>query len=410
MKRLIEKQNNDSLFILEGILGALVLNLINPFLSMFATRLGANDFHIGLVSSMPALAGILALIPGALLVDKQLDKKRIISLMILLSGIIYPLAIFTPYLGKAGVLVFIIIISVVNWPVSVYGISWQAFFSDIYSDGSAKRNLIYTKRSVMATIFGTLTLFCAGLVLTYLPSDDSQRIFIYQIFFAAALLLSLLQSYFLMKVKGYKIPLRESMASAIDTLTDSLKKLRYNRKFCIFMLIVFYFYITWQMAWPLFFIYQVSYLHANEIWLSYFTIAANIATAATFPFWRRVIEIKGAQWAAIIITACQALNPLLTVISPTLFLLVLVNIFNGLTNSGFQLVLFDNILEVIPRENKTLNIAIYTTLLNISGLMAPVLGVCLYHLAGMFTAMTIITVLRFSGAALFFLRYKINKN
>ena len=48
---------------MEGIAAAIVLNLYNPYVQMFAKRLGANDIDIALMNSLPQLVAIIILIP-----------------------------------------------------------------------------------------------------------------------------------------------------------------------------------------------------------------------------------------------------------------------------------------------------------------------------------------------------------
>ncbi|MDP4089597.1 MAG: hypothetical protein Q8930_10050, partial [Bacillota bacterium] len=52
------------LFAYEGVLIALINNLINNNNNLFATRLGATDFQLTLVIALPQLVGILVLLPG----------------------------------------------------------------------------------------------------------------------------------------------------------------------------------------------------------------------------------------------------------------------------------------------------------------------------------------------------------
>jgi MFS family permease len=399
-----QQARNTRLFTLEGAICAVILNLANPFFSMFAKRLGAGDYEIGLLSSLPALIGIFALIPGALLVDRQRDKKGIVALLILLFGIMYPLAAVTPYLGGIRVYVFILLIALMNWPFSVFNISWQSFFSDVLSGNS--RSTAYAKRSSSSTLFGITTGLLAGIILAYIPRTDAQRIFIYQIFFTVSFALALLQRWYLSKIDGYT--LREALpltGNYLTALKTSLRGLAANRQFRFFTLISFVFHAAWQMAWPLFFIFQVDHLHANEAWLSYINVASGITGVATFAFWGRVINRKGAKWVVIIGALGLSINPIIIVNLKTLFWVLLANTLVGLTFSAFQLALFENLLEVVPQENKTLNFAIYTTFISISSFFAPMIGVWIYTMTDIHFAMTLAGILRLSATGLFVLRY-----
>ncbi len=173
LETIVTTSKNTVFFVFEGAVGAIILNLANPFFSMFARRMGASDYEIGLVSSLPALVGILALVPGSLLVDRSGNKKRIVSVLILLVGIMYPLAALTPVLGSYRVPLFVTVIALMNWPFSVFNISWQSFFSDVMVSSF---NSAFTRRTRAATVVGTTTSLAAGLLLSYIPKSDSERI------------------------------------------------------------------------------------------------------------------------------------------------------------------------------------------------------------------------------------------
>jgi hypothetical protein len=150
-KHLNTTLKNILFFTFEGAVGTIILNMANPFFAMFARRMGASDYQIGLISSLPALVAIFALIPGSLFVDRSSNKKRVVCFLILLFGVMYPLVAFTPYLGRHKVVVFITIIAVMNWPFSIFNISWQSFFSDVMA---SRFNAAFTKRTHTATFVG----------------------------------------------------------------------------------------------------------------------------------------------------------------------------------------------------------------------------------------------------------------
>ena len=101
----------------------------------------------------------------------------------------------------------------------------------------------------------------------------------------------------------------------------------------------------------------------------------------------------------------MALNPILVQSLNSLIGLLIVNTLIGLTFSAFQLALFENLMEVVPSQNKTLNIAIYTTLINISGFASPMLGVWIYKMTSIHFAMNFSGILRFAATGLLLIRY-----
>ena len=63
--------------ILHGIFNVATLDMVNPFTGIFAMKLGATTLQVALLSSAPAAVSLLAMIPGARLIDRQVRKKRL---------------------------------------------------------------------------------------------------------------------------------------------------------------------------------------------------------------------------------------------------------------------------------------------------------------------------------------------
>ena len=403
-KKLRKNERNALMLTLEGTLAAIALNLTNPFYSMFARRMGAGDYQIGLISSLPSLVVLFTLIPGSLLVDKYLDKKKIVAGFIFISAILFAIVSLTPLAGSAKVAMFILAISILNFPYSLYTISWQSFFSDVFSSGNT--NAPYAVRTKVSTFFGVLTLLIAGLILTYIPKSDMGRINTYQMFYISAFVLTIIQMKMLLNVKGYQVPERTNSENGINALKAAIKGLFKNKGFSRFIMFAFFFHVAWQMAWPLFFIYQVDYLFANEAWISYLNVSYGLASTFMFGYWSRMIDKKGPVLVLVVGAIGMALNPLLLILTDNLLVALAIYISLGLMSPAFLLGLFQSMLQAVPEENKTLNIAIYTTAINVSGFLSPIMGVAIYKMTTIHFAMTLSSALRFMGALLFYLSYK----
>jgi MFS family permease len=410
MKKIFSRLNsldtiskNALFFTFEGAVGAIILNMANPFFSMFARRIGANDYQIGLISSLPALIGILALIPGSILVDKSENKKKIVSFLILLFGVMYPLAAFTPFLGNYKVTIFITIIALMNWPFSVFNISWQSFFSDVMAPCF---NSAFTKRTHVATIVGTTTALGAGLLLSYIPKNNSERIIMYQFFFFLSFILAIVQSRLLRKVSAPPIlKVANDKSSNLSLVKECINNLVIYKEFRIFVILAFIFHVSWQMGWPLFFIYQVDVIGINEAWLSYVNVAFGFAGVITYSLWGKAIETKGARLILVIGTFGLSINALSIILINTKYMLLLQTTITGLTFSAFTLAIFGNLIEVIPQKNKTINIAMYTTLINISQFVSPLVGVWIYKHTSIYFALAFVGIFRLFATALFVIRY-----
>lgn len=400
----LDKTSKNALFFTyEGAVGAIILNMANPFFSMFARRMGASDYEIGLISSLPALMAVLALIPGSLFVDRSENKKRVVCFLILLFGIMYPLAALTPLLGQYKVTVFITIIALMNWPFSVFNISWQSFFSDVMV---SRFNAAFTKRTHVSTFVGTAVSLTAGLLLSYIPKNDGQRIIMYQLFFFLSFILAIVQSWLLNKVSSPPVSKdKTEMPGNIKLIKESLNNLVTFKEFRLFVILSVIFHMSWQMGWPLFFIYQVDVIGINEAWLSYVNVVVGFAGVITYSFWGKAIEKKGSRLILVAGALGLALNALTILLTHTRVTLLIQSTFTGLTFGAFTLAIFEELIGVVPQKNKTINIAMYTTLIYISQFFSPLIGVWIYKQTSIVFALAFVGIFRLCATALFVVRY-----
>ena len=408
MRFFINKLDFDSkalFIILEGIAYTVVLNIYNPFVLMFAKRMGAGDFHIALLNSLPALIAVFVLIPCSILIEKANRKKSTTSLLILINSIFYVLIAFVPFIpGQVKITVYIILIGFMNWPGSLYITTWQSFFADIFSGSNA--NHVYSLRSKYSAFFGLLAALFAGLILTEIPQNDSQRLVIYQVFYIACFIIALLQLYFLSRVRQESAdPVDIRQTADVPFKLSSFKEIFHNKGFMIFCLCTFLFHIAWQMGWPLFFLYNVDHAGLNEFQISMVSVVAGVTSFLSYSVWSRFIEKKGTRFVIIFGALGLALNPIFFTSLLSFYSIILVNVLAGFSGAGFTYTLFCSLLETLPESKKTIYISLFNTFINISGFISPFIGIWLYKLTGIYMAFFIIAMLRLLASSFYIIRW-----
>ncbi len=398
--------DNKALFIiLEGIAYTVVLNIYNPFILMFAKRMGAGDFHIALLNSLPPLIAVFVLIPCSILIEKANRKKSTTRLMILLNSIFYFFIAFVPFIpGQIKIIIYILLIGFMNWPGSLYITTWQSFFADTFSGSDA--NHVYSLRSKYSAFFGLLAALFSGLILTEIPRNDSQRLVIYQAFYIACFAISLLQLYFLSRVRQKPAEAADkSQTATVAFKLSSFKEIFHNKGFMIFCLCTFLFHLSWQMGWPLFFLYNVDYAGLNEFQLGMISVVAGVTSFFSYSVWSKFIEKKGTRFVIIFGALGLALNPLFFTSLLSFYAIILVNVLAGFSGAGFTYTLFCSLLETLPEDKKTLYISLFNTFINVSGFISPFIGVWLYKMSGIYAAMFIIGMLRFMASSFYIVRW-----
>lgn len=399
------QRRNTAFIVMEGIAAAIVLNLYNPYTQMFAKRLGATDIHIALINSLPQLVAILILIPCSIFIDNIKNKKLVTCLLIGINSVFYFIIAFLPFLPNSYRLIaYIIFIGLMNWPGSLYTTTWQAFFS--YTFNTRDISGIYSSRSKYGAFFGLLTALITGYILSIVPKSDEGRILIYQIFYFLCFAFSIAQVIFLSRVKQEECEVIGCNDNTIKSFNKGdFKEIFSNKPFIIYCLCVFAFYFSWQMGWPLFFIYSVDYIKVNEFQLGLITVASGLSSFFSYPLWNKLMEKKEAKLVIIFGAFGLAVNPFFYTQTLHLYTVILINLVIGAAAAGYTLTVFCNLLEVLPESRRTVYISVFNTFINVSGFIAPLVGIWLNRKTGIFLAFMIIGILRLIAVGLFIMRW-----
>jgi MFS family permease len=160
------------------------------------------------------------------------------------------------------------------------------------------------------------------------------------------------------------------------------------------------------MAWPLFSIYQVRILGANETWISIISVVNGLGAFISYGFWRRIIEKRGNHFALAIAAMGVSSSPFFYSISSSLYQLLLANALVGIAVAGINLTLFNGLLDAVPEQNRTIFIAAYTMLINVSAVIAPMVGIAILDRWNIVIALLVAGGVRLLGTCTFFLRSK----
>jgi MFS family permease len=369
--------------------------------------------QISLLTTFSQIAGLIFLIPGAVLTDRLSNKRRMVIISLSLLAVSYLFIGFVPAFGAYRFPAFLILLSVSVCPMTVYNTSWQAYFSDVIT--VENRNRVLSKRTAGTFLAGIAVSIITGLLLAS-AADTEAKIMIHQVFFWIAGILLLLQIFVLTRISS-----ANSGAQTFIRLNDLIKSISglfKSRKFLGFFGVALFFYLTWQIDWTLYFLGQVRYLGMNEAWLSYAGIGGTLVQFLSVGFWSRVNEKRGVRFGIIPGGLCLIGCPLAMIIStsvpismgPTIFL-ILSTICN-LTFATIPLNILQCLLQVIPEKNKTLSISIYTAFISLSNAFMPMLGVKLYTALGADLnafqfSYAIICVFRIISMGLWLLRWRL---
>lgn len=412
----ISKKRILILFTLEGMLITLVNNLVGNNNNFFATRLGASEFQLSLLTTIPQLVGLCVLIPGGILTDRMKNKRSMVMFSLMAVTVFYALIGFVPMLPVNKFVLFLTLFAISVGPMTIYNVSWQAFFSDTVS--SEDQNHIYTWRTALTFVIGIVIPFVSGSILA-LATTNSSKLRIHQIYFWIGAVLLLMQVFVLSQLKGNSHT--AAVKASNGNLKEVLSELVHNKKFLSFVGVAIFFYATWHIDWTLYFIGEANYLMLDEAWLSYVNIGGTLVQFVTIGFWSRMNRRRGVRYGIIFGNLGLSFFPIAMIISTSLpipqgkVVFLILNTLSNLAFATINLNVLQCLLQVIPENNKTLTISLYTILVTLSNAFMPMVGVLIYtglggDLRGLQLTFALIFILRLTSTCFWFLRWKKLKN
>ena len=408
----ISKKRILILFTLEGMLITLVNNLVGNNNNFFATRLGASEFQLSLLTTIPQVVGLCVLIPGGILTDRMKNKRSMVMFSLIAVTVFYALIGFVPMLPVNKFVLFLTLFAISVGPMTIYNVSWQAFFSDTVS--SEDQNHIYTWRTALTFVIGIVIPFVSGSILA-LATTNSSKLRIHQIYFWIGAGLLLMQVFVLSQLKGNS---RTAAVKASNgNLKEVLSELVHNKKFLSFVGVAIFFYATWHIDWTLYFIGEANYLMLDEAWLSYVNIGGTLVQFVTIGFWSRMNRRRGVRYGIIFGNLGLSFFPIAMIIATSLpipqgkVVFLILNTLSNLAFATINLNVLQCLLQVIPENNKTLTISLYTILVTLSNAFMPMVGVLIYtglggDLRGLQLTFALIFILRLTSTCFWFLRWK----
>ena len=406
---------------LHGITQVMALNMVQPFVGIFAVKLGATNYQIALLSSAPAVVSLLAMIPGARFIDRYPRKKRVTMAFLMAHRTFFLalacLPLFSPD-RRAAMLVALI--ALMNFPGAIGNISWQSFISSIIP--AQLRPMAFAQRNRLMNLIGTIVVLLAGRMLDLISFPLG-----YQIAFVIAFAFALLERHMLMQIdEEHGVALTGSPAAAqvtpssadnaqtaplpapqsprlgaIAQLAATFRIVTANRQYVRFTLASIYFYFAWQAAWPLFTLYQVRVLGANNLWVSILNLTNTGGSLIGYGFWARYATRNGNLRTLFASSAGIWIVPAVYAFSHSLYTIAAFNLIMGAIFSGVMLSLFNALLDTTPDEHRTSYIAYYQTLVNVSAIFAPMVGVALLNMFGFMWAFLATALLRITGSLAF---------
>jgi MFS family permease len=378
-------------------IGVGLASAASPFLPVFLARLGATNFQVSLLTTMPGIAGFLLAIPLGRLLQRQ---RKIVPwfsgarLVVLSSFAITGLVTFF-FPPKILITVILLVWAVATIPQTIVSITFSVVMNAVA--GPTGRYDLMTRRWSTLGFTTTITVFLIGILLDYAGFPIN-----YQIMFISLSIGGLISYYFSSHITldDHQPPV--DISSPPSSTTNEYFKLVVNDKpFMSFILRRFVYLTGVSLAAPLFPIYFVREIHASDSWIAMITVSQSAVMILGYFFWSRQSRSRGSRMTLLWTTCGLSLYPILTSITHFPGIIAIYAGVAGIFQAGLDLVFFDELMKKIPPEYSATFVSFAQSIQYISAIASPLLGSFLADTIGISAALVISGVIRFIGFALF---------
>ena len=381
--------------------GVSISNVSAPYLPVFLTRLGASNFQVGLLSSMPGVTGLfLALIVGRFLQT----RKNVVpwyGLSRLLVILCYALTgILTLLLAREYVIVATLAIwAFATLPQTALAVAFSVVMNAVA--GPEGRYRVLSRRWAIFGITGVIGTFIVTRVIDLIDFPVN-----YAVMFMVLSLGGFLSYYFSNQIK---IPDQtQTVLSQTGTSTSGLKNyltlLRANPAFVSFASKRFVYFSALMLSLPVMPLYYVREVHATDSQIGTISMTMSLVMLVGYFMWPRFSAKFGGRFVLLATTFGMIFHPALNAATTRVELVILYAGLAGLFQGGLDLVFFDELMKTVPAEYSATFVSLAQSMQYFSMILAPLIGTWIASYIGLSGALWLSAGLRLVGFVLFLRR------
>lgn len=379
-------------------IGVGLANAAAPFLPVFLTRLGATSFEIGLLTSMPALAGLILAIPMGQFLQNQ--KKIIPWFSLARLGVImsYALTGILAFLlqGQPLITSILLVWALATIPQTLLNISFSVVMNAVA--GPNLRYELMTRRWSILGVTTAVAVFIIGQFLDRIAFPTN-----FQVIFIFLSIGGLISYYFSSHINlpDFQKPNAQGKRSLRETLREYRTLLSDEKPFQSFVIKRFVFLSGAALTLPLFPLYFVREVQASNSWIATINMAQTAIVIVGYFFWTQQSRRRGSRNVLLWTTLGAALYPILVASTHNVVLITLFAGINGIFQAGLNLVFFDELMKTVPTEYSATFVSIAQGLQYVSSIVSPLIGTFIADLAGTSIALIVGGALQLIGFVMF---------
>jgi len=393
-----EVQKRNFRYVQIDAIGVSISNVAAPFLPVFLTRLGASNFQVGLLSSMPGMTGLVL----AIMVGRFLQTRRNIvpwySLSRLMVILCYALTgILTISISEN----FVIVATLAIWafatiPQTALSVAFSVVMNAVA--GPEGRYALLSRRWAIFGLTGVVGTFIVTRLIDLLSFPLN-----YAIMFSVLSLGGFFSYYFSRKISlpDKAPPPLPSTGSARQNLSNYITLLRENPAFLSFSTKRFVYFSALVLSQPIMPLFLVHEVHATDAQIGTINMTLTLIMLIGYFLWPWVSRRRNGRFVLLATTFGMTFYPALSAAAPQINWIILFAGIAGLFQAGLDLVFFDELMKTVPADYSAMFVSLSQSMQYLSMIIAPLLGTWLADFIGLGGALWLSAGLRLFGFLLF---------
>ena len=378
--------------------GVSISNVASPFLPVFLTRLGASNFQVGLLSSMPGVTGLLL----AIVVGRFLQTRKNIVPWYSLSRLMVILCFALT--GALTLLIpkeYVIISTLVIWafatlPQTALAVAFSVVMNAVA--GPEGRYALLSRRWAIFGLTGVIGTFIVTRLIDLISFPLN-----YAIMFLVLSLGGFVSFYFSNQIRlpdQIPPPLSQSK-SPRENIINYASLLRKNPAFVSFASKRFVYFSALVLSLPIMPLYLVREVQATDSQIGTVNMTMTLIMLVGYFLWPRVSKRRGGRFVLLATTFGMIFYPALSAATTRVDLIILFAGIAGLFQGGLDLVFFDELMKTVPAEYSATFVSLAQSMQYLSMIFAPLFGTWLAGFIGLGGALWLSAGLRLIGFLLF---------
>lgn len=383
--------------LIDGI-GVSIASISAPFLPVFLTRLGASNFQVGLLSSMPGITGLIL----AIVVGRFLQTRKNIVPWYGLSRLLYLLCYALT--GALTLLIsddLVIVATLVIWafatlPQTALAVAFSVVMNAVA--GPEGRYTLLSRRWAILGFTGVIGTFIVTRLIDLLAFPLN-----YAIMFLVLSAGGFISFYFSRRIilPDQTPSLVINSDSSMGRFQNFVELLKANPAFLSFSSKRFVYFSAIALGTPIMPIFLVHDVHATDGQIGTVNMVFTLVMLVGYFLWPRVSLRRSGRFVLLATTLGMVLYPALSAATPRIEWIILYAGIAGFFQGGLDLVFFDELMKTVPPEYSATFVSIAQSMQYLSTIIAPLLGTWLAEYVGLGGALWISAVLRLIGFLLF---------